>query len=847
MVGPICHLLLHPHPWAHLTHFPFSLSPRFSPPGRLLLHCSGRLRLLLPSLARAAEAAAGLPLYLRRGGGRGGRDGGRGRGGGRAPSLPPARRLARRERRRARPRRQPSSLPPVQRWTRRARPRRRPGSLPPSSAAVDTAGATMGAAEAAAELPPSLPPARRWTQRARPRRQPSSLRPSNAAADAGPREATAGAAFLPSSLRRGSARHRRGASSSPTCASSSSLPGGGQDRRRVPRARPDGAAHPTPPPAPPLPPSLPPPLCHVGLQRNSASLAGSSGEEELRDGGGTRSGTRCGGFLRSWFLAERVEEPSADSLSNVKYSRLLPAVGLREWIEKMPPFVLAAAAAAVLLGFLYTVKSRRSIAKKIPPSPPSLPLLGHLHLIGRLPHRSLHELHLRYGDHDGLLLLRLGRRRTLVASTAAAAAELFRSHDLAFASRPRNAAGEKQMYGGANISFSPYGDHWRRAKKIAVVHLLCARRVESSAPVRAAEAAALVARAARRAARGEAVELRDLLCGYTNAVFVRAAAGAGGATAERLKRLLGQSGTLVAGFQAEDVLPAAAARLLRRASGLERKLEDMLAEWDRFLSEIVAEHKEKKQRKEKEEEDDFLDVLLRLREQEDGGDGPELTDDSIKSIVKDMIVAATDTTAITLEWAMAELVGSPRVMAKLQDEVARVAGAAGEPAAVAESELERMGYLRAVVKEVLRLHPPAPLLLPHESTAAAAVRGYEIPAKTALFVNAWAIGRDPAVWDAPEEFRPERFVVASGGASPVDFRGSDYRLLPFGAGRRACPGVNFAMPVVELALASLVRHFEWSLPGGMRPAELDMREAPGLTTPRRIPLVLFPRCKTTIA
>ncbi|KAK8459684.1 hypothetical protein SEVIR_2G189950v4 [Setaria viridis] len=210
----------------------------------------------------------------------------------------------------------------------------------------------------------------------------------------------------------------------------------------------------------------------------------------------------------------------------------------------MSPFVLAV---ALLLCFLYVVKNRRS-RSKLPPSPAwCLPLLGHLHLIGRLPHRSLHELHLRYGGGGGLLLLQLGRRRTLVVSTAAAAADLFKNHDLAFSSRPHNAAAHKQTYGSRNVSFAPYGDHWRQAKRIVVVHLLSARRVEAFAPVRAAEAAALVSRARRAAEAREAVELKELVYGYTNAVVTRAAAGAAGATAGRLRQLLAHSTTLVAG------------------------------------------------------------------------------------------------------------------------------------------------------------------------------------------------------------------------------------------------------------------------------------------------------------
>ncbi|KAF0924382.1 hypothetical protein E2562_010057 [Oryza meyeriana var. granulata] len=295
-------------------------------------------------------------------------------------------------------------------------------------------------------------------------------------------------------------------------------------------------------------------------------------------------------------------------------------------------------AAVVLLAAVgYGVKNRRLRNGKLPPSAPSLPLLGHLHLIGPLLHRSLHELHLRYGSEGGLLLLQLGRRRTLVVSTAAAAADLYKNHDLAFASRPFSAAVDKLSYGSKNISFAPFGDDWRRAKKMAVVHVLSPRRVESFAPVRAAEAAALVAetRRAAAAADGGAVELRGLLYSYSNAVVTRAATGGAGTTAEKLKQLLGNATSLVAGVQADDLLPDMAAKAVRWATGLEKKYDDTIHEWEKFLSPIMAEHVEKRVGYGGAGEEDFMDVLLRLKEE--GADGFELTDTRVKSLVVVMI------------------------------------------------------------------------------------------------------------------------------------------------------------------------------------------------------------------
>lgn len=199
---------------------------------------------------------------------------------------------------------------------------------------------------------------------------------------------------------------------------------------------------------------------------------------------------------------------------------------------------------------------------------------------------------------------------------------------------------------------------------------------------------------------------------------------------------------------------------------------------------------------------------------------------------QDMFAAGTDTTYITSEWAMGELARNPNVIEKLQHEINGIAG--GKPM-VDENDLREMHYLKAVLKEVLRLHPPAPLLLPRESIDDCQIGGYEIPKKTRVIINSWAIARDPKIWDMPNEFIPERFLNNS-----IDFKGQDFELIPFGSGRRICPGMGFAVNNIELLLANLIHRFEWKLPDDFV-SEVNMAEAPGITTRMKKTLNLIPK------
>lgn len=193
----------------------------------------------------------------------------------------------------------------------------------------------------------------------------------------------------------------------------------------------------------------------------------------------------------------------------------------------------------------------------------------------------------------------------------------------------------------------------------------------------------------------------------------------------------------------------------------------------------------------------------------------------------------TETVASILEWAMSELLRSPTELMRAQNELAAVVGLDRK---VEDGDLEKLAYLRCICKEVLRLHPPLPLLL-RESLEDCTVGGHVIPRKSRVWINVWAMGRDERNWPGANTFRPSRFAEEDAG---IDFRGGDFRYLPFGFGRRSCPGMQLGMYAVELGLAQLLHCFEWSLPDGMKPGKLDMDDVFGLTAPKAVRLLAVP-------
>ncbi|KAM0913595.1 hypothetical protein ACQ4PT_012033 [Festuca glaucescens] len=477
--------------------------------------------------------------------------------------------------------------------------------------------------------------------------------------------------------------------------------------------------------------------------------------------------------------------------------------------------------------------------RQLPPSPRGLPLLGHLHLLGSLPHRALRSLAAAHGP---VLLLRLGRVPAVLVSSAAAAEEVMRTRDLAFASRPRSAMAER-LLDGRDVAFAPYGEYWRQARRVCVVHLLSPLRIFSFRRVREEEAAALVDRVRAVGAGGAVVDLCELLIVYANTVVSRAAFGdesarglyGDGDRGRELRKVFADFAGLLGTAPVGELVPLLG--WLDAVRGTEGKIRRTFQALDGVLEKVIGDHRRRRQGRQMvghdgDDHSDFVDVLLDVNET-DNEAGIRLDTIEIKAIILDMFAAGTDTTSTALEWAIAELIAHPDSMRKLQDEIRVVVGVAER--VVTEDHLDKLLYLKAVVKETLRLHPPIPLLVPREPPSDAEILGYHVPARTRVVINAWAIGRDPATWDRAEEFVPERFLD-----SAVDYRGQDFELIPFGAGRRGCPGVGFAVPTVEMALASLLYNFDLAPAAG---TSLDMREVNGLSVHLKsgLPLVAKPR------
>uniref|UniRef100_A0A0E0IPU3 Cytochrome P450 n=1 Tax=Oryza nivara TaxID=4536 RepID=A0A0E0IPU3_ORYNI len=415
--------------------------------------------------------------------------------------------------------------------------------------------------------------------------------------------------------------------------------------------------------------------------------------------------------------------------------------------------------AAVALLQLAKVAATMRRRPRTPPGPWRLPVIGSMHhLVNALPHRALRDL---AGVHGPLMMLRLGETPVVVASSRGAARAVLKTHDANFATRPRLLAGEIVGYGWADILFSPSGDYWRKLRQLCAAEILSPKRVLSFRHIREDEVTARVEEIRAAAAPSTPVNLSVLFHSTTNDIVARAAFGRKRKSAPEFMAAIKAGVGLSSGFKIPDLFPTWTTALAA-VTGMKRSLRGIHKTVDAILQEIIDERRCVRGDKinnggaadGQNADENLVDVLIAL--QEKGGFGFHLDDNKIKAIILDMFAGGTGTSASALEWAMSELMRNPAVMKKLQGQIRE---AFHGKAVVTEADLQasNLRYLKLVIKEALRLHPPAPLLVPRESIDTCELDGYTIPAKSRVIVNVWAIGRHPKYWDDAEEFKPERF------------------------------------------------------------------------------------------
>ncbi|KAE8663072.1 Cytochrome P450 82C4 [Hibiscus syriacus] len=500
----------------------------------------------------------------------------------------------------------------------------------------------------------------------------------------------------------------------------------------------------------------------------------------------------------------------------------------------------------IILAILFTifvaslsvhVRHKKKPPRRTPPEAAgALPLLGHLHLLGtnQLLHRIFGDMADEYGPIFSLLL---GTHRALVVSSSEVAKELFTTNDKIFSTRPRSLAVKLMGYDHKMLGFAPYGPYWRNIRKLAMLQLLSGHRIESLRHVWESEIDYFIDELHEQTLKSRGVvvvEMKGRIGHLATNVMVRTVAGKrydyGTDESRRCQDAIAGFFHLVGLMLVSDFAP-----FLGWIDVLMGKISEMkriAKECDTIFGSWVNEHREMRLVECVEGDKDFIHVMLSMMD--DDSIPIEEANTTIKATCLSLVLGGIDAITIAFTWAVSLLLNNRRVLKKAQDEID---WHVGKHRKVEESDINNLVYLQAIMKETFRLHPPAPLSAPREAMDDCTIAGFDVPAGTRLFLNVWKLQRDPGIWENPTDFLPERFVNDHGN---IDVRGQNFELLPFGSGRRICPGISFALQVLHLALARLLHGFEL---GTVSDKSIDMSEIPGMAVPKATPLevTLSPR------
>ncbi|CAN7097637.1 unnamed protein product [Brassica rapa subsp. narinosa] len=461
----------------------------------------------------------------------------------------------------------------------------------------------------------------------------------------------------------------------------------------------------------------------------------------------------------------------------------------------------------------------------LPPSPPSLPVIGHLHHLLSVPtHKSFHKVSSKYGP---LLHLRAFNIPIVLVSSGSMAHEVLSTNGLNFVTRDREVPimEKSLLFGSFGFVSAPYGDYWKFMKKLLVTKLLGSHSLERTRLIRGEELKTFRAMLFDKAAKSEAVDVGEEMMKLTNNTICRMIMGRKcseeNGEAEQIRSLVTESLGLVRKF----LIASTVGRLLKKVgiSLFEKEIMEVSERYDELLEKIIKEHEDNPNQK---EDRDMVDVLLEVCA--DDNAEFKISRNQIKALFVELLLGGTDTSAQTTQWIMAELINHPEILKTLREEIESVVG---KTRLVQETDLSNLPYLQAVVKEGLRLHPHSPILV-RNATEGCKIGEFYIPQNTTMIINSYAVMRDPDSWEEPDEFQPERFMVSPSKGKEEMREQLALNYIPFGSGRRGCPGTNLGYIFIGVAVGTMVQCFDWSVNGN----KVNMEETGDMTLRMAHPL-----------
>lgn len=476
---------------------------------------------------------------------------------------------------------------------------------------------------------------------------------------------------------------------------------------------------------------------------------------------------------------------------------------------------------AIVFTIIFISKFLSKSKLSYPPGPKPWPIIGNILRLGDKPHRSVAELSRIHGP---IMSLKLGSINTIVISSPEIAKQMFLEHDLVFSSRIVQDAVRATNHYKYSMIWLPVCPKWRELRKISALQLFTSQRLNDSQVLRQKKVKELIDYVEQCREIGLPVEIGKAAFTTTlnllsNTFFSMDFAYYTSSKMQELKELVWHLMEEIGRPNVSDFFP------LLRSLDLQGVLKRSSYYYSQSLG-VFHEIIEERLRNPNPPKDDVLFTLLKLVKDN------VLNLDEVEHLLVDLFAAGTDTTSSTLEWAMTELLRNPEKMAKAQTEIDQILG---RDRSIQESDTSKLPYIQAIVKETLRLHPPAPFLVPHKADKKAELGGYVVPKDAQIWVNVWSIGHDPSVWPNPLMFMPERFLERD-----IDVKGRDFELIPFGAGRRTCPGMPLAHRMMHLMLASLLQSFGWKYHGGASSVAIDVEEKFGITLQKARPLQAIP-------